>query len=266
MNKPIALVTGASRGIGHGLAKRLVKEGYEVFGTSRHPDTLPETEKLPGVKFLEMDLLKQDTIDKIISHFSKLDLLVNNAGYSQIGSVEEISFEHIQEIFDAILFSQIRIIKGFIPMMRNQQKGTIVNITSMGGTNPMPFSAIYGAAKAGFDKLSQGLRHELVAFNIKVIAIAPLYANTAIIQNQDYREDSPYRDNIENAKQSRRSQLNTSADPTLIAEQIVKILKKKNPRYHYTVGTNAKLMGFLMRHLPQKMVENIIRKRFGLNK
>jgi len=212
-----------------------------------------------------MDLLKSDTIDKIISQFTSIDLLVNNAGFSQVGSVEEISYEHIQEIFDAILFSQIRIIKGFIPLMREQRSGTILNITSMGGTNPMPFSAMYGAAKAGFDKISQGLRHELAPFNIKVMAIAPLYANTTIVQNQDYREDSPYKKLIENAKQSRRRQLNSSADPKLIARQILKIIEKKNPKCHHTVGTNAKLMGFLMRHLPQKMVENIIRKRFGIN-
>ncbi len=264
MSKPVALVTGASRGIGHALAKALLKEGYEVYGTSRHPDTLPENEKIPGVKFLVMDLLKPDTIDDVISQFTSIDLLVNNAGYSQIGSVEEISFEHIQEIFDAILFSQIRLIKGFIPIMRKQKSGTILNVTSMGGTNPMPFSTMYGAAKAGFDKVSQGLRHELMPFNIKVVAIAPLYANTAIIQNQDYNEDSPYRIYIENAKKSRRNQLDSSADPKLIATQILKILKKKDPKAHYTVGSNAKIMGFLMRHLPQKLVERMIRKRFGL--
>lgn len=264
MKKQIALVTGASRGIGHEIAKSLLQHDYEVYGTSRHPDTLTEEEKIPGVTFLKMDLLKPDSIDHVISQFNSLDLLVNNAGYSQVGSVEEIRFERIQEIFDAILFSQIRIMKGFIPMMRKQQSGCIVNITSMGGTNPMPFSAFYGAAKAGFDKVTQGLRHELAPFNIRVMAIAPLYANTAITQNQDYQENSPYKKYIENVKKSRRSQLKSSADPKLIAAQIMKILKKKNPIPHYTVGANAKWMGFLMRHLPQKLVEKLIRKRFGL--
>jgi short-subunit dehydrogenase len=264
MAKPIALVTGASRGIGHELAKALVNENYEVFGTSRHPETLPDFEKIPNVKFLLMDLLNPDTIEKVISQFNTIDLLINNAGYSQIGSVEEISFEKIEEIFDVNLFGQMRLIKGFLPIMRKQRSGTILNITSMAGTNPMPFSTVYAAAKAGFNKISQGLRHELAPFNIKVIAIAPLYANTAIVQNQDYKENSPYIENINRAKQSRRNQLNTSSDPKLIASQIMNILQKKHPKWHYTVGKNAWLMGFMLRHFPQKFVERSIQKRFGV--
>jgi len=216
------------------------------------------------VEILPMDLLKTETIDTIISRFDSLDLLVNNAGYSQIGSIEEISFERIQEIFDANLFSQIRLIKGFIPLMRRQQKGTIVNVTSMAALNPMPFSTIYAASKAAFDKITQGLRHELANFNIKVISIAPLYANTAITQNQDYFDDSPYKIYIEQAKQNRRRQLNASVHPKVIADQVMKIIDKKHPKFHYTTGKNAVLMGFLMRYLPQKTLENLIRKKFGL--
>ena len=130
MKKQIALVTGASRGIGHEIAKSLLQHGYEVYGTSRHPDTLSEEEKIQGVKFLSLDLLKPETIDKVVSQFDSLDLLVNNAGFSQFGTVEEISMDSIQQIFAANLFSQIRLIKGFIPKMRKQRSGTIVNITS----------------------------------------------------------------------------------------------------------------------------------------
>ncbi|MBN2156158.1 MAG: SDR family oxidoreductase [Candidatus Lokiarchaeota archaeon] len=265
MYKPKALVTGASRGIGHEIAKSLVQEGYEVFGTSRHPDSLSETNKIPGVNFLKMDLLLPKTIDAVIAQLGSLDLLINNAGYSQIGSVEEITFDRIQEIFDANLFSQIRLIKGFIPKMREKQQGVIINITSMAGTNPMPFSTIYAASKAAFDKFTQGLRNELAKYHIMVIAIAPLYANTSITQNLDYNKDSPYRVEIEKARASRRRQLTNSVHPKVIAKQVMKILKLKHPKYHYTTGKNAKLMGFFMRYMPQKFIEKMIRKRFELN-
>lgn len=265
MKKPIALVTGASRGIGHEIAKALVGEGYEVYGTSRHPDTLSEEERIPGVEFLSLDLLKPETIDSVISDFDSLDLLVNNAGFSQFGTVEEISMDSIQQIFAANLFSQIRLIKGFIPKMRKQRSGTIVNITSMAGSNPVPFSSIYGAVKGAFNKFSQGLRHELAKYNINVFAVAPLFANTAIVQTQDYNEDSPYIEDIMKVKQSRIEQMKKSVHPKIMAKQLMRILKKKNPKYHYTVGKNAKLMEFLMHHMPQKVIEKIYRKKFWLD-
>ena len=104
MAKPIALVTGASRGIGHEIAKSLLKDGYDVYGTSRHADKLSEEEKISGVSFLELDLLKPESIDTVISQFDSLDLLVNNAGFSQFGTVEEISMDSIEEIFTANFF------------------------------------------------------------------------------------------------------------------------------------------------------------------
>ncbi len=265
MKKPNALVTGASRGIGHEIAKSLLTTGYEVFGTSRHPDTLSEDEKIPGVSFLELDLLKTESVDNLISKFNSLDLLVNNAGFSQFGTVEEISMDSIQKIFDANLFSQIRLIKGFIPIMRNQRSGTIVNITSMAGSNPVPFSSIYGAAKGAFNKFSQGLRHELAKYNINVFAVAPLFAKTTIFQTQDYSGDSPYIEDIMKAKESRIQQMKKSVHPSLMAKQLMRILKIKKPKYHYTVGKNAKLMGFLMHHMPQRVIEKIYRKKFWLD-
>jgi short-subunit dehydrogenase len=265
MKKQIALVTGASRGIGHEIAKALVREGYEVYGTSRHPDTLSEDEKIPGVKFLYLDLLKPETIDRVVTQFDSLDLLVNNAGFSQFGTVEEISMDSIQQIFAANLFSQIRLIKGFIPNMRKERSGTIVNISSMAGSNPVPFSSIYGAVKGALNKFSQGLRHELAKYNVKVFAVAPLFAKTSIFQTQDYDENSPYIEDILKAKQSRIEQMKKSVHPKMMAKQLMGILKKKNPKYHYTVGKNAKLMGFLLHHMPQKVIEKICRKKFWLD-
>jgi short-subunit dehydrogenase len=258
------LVTGASRGIGHEIAKKLVTEGYEVIGTSRHPNSLTDEEKIPGVRFTELDLLKPESVDTLISQFDTIDLLVNNAGFSQIGALEETPWDKINELYTADFFSQIRLIKGFIPIMRNQRSGTLVNITSLAGTNSNPYGTIYASCKAAFDRLSQGLRYELGKFNIKVISIAPLWVQTQIPQEKVFSDNSPYLENINRVKAKRDDTIKKAILPTAIACQLIKILRKRNPGAHYFVGRNRYIYTVLLKHLPQKWLERIVKNKFKL--
>ena len=262
MTKNIALITGASRGLGLALAKALHKEGYSIYGTSRNPS---EHAHLEFITFLELDLKDLASIDRLAESLPDVDVLVNNAGYSQIGSVEEIPIENLKNIFDINLLHQIYLTQKFIPGMRMRKKGIIVNITSMAGTVPVPFSTIYASVKGGFDAFSKGLRNELSAYGIKVIAVAPFQMHTTIPQSKDYIESSPYTDNIKKAKRFRDLVLDQAEEPEYIARQVIGIIRKNNPAPHNPVGKGARRKTWLIWLLPQKMVERIVRRRFGLD-
>lgn len=262
--KPIALVTGASRGMGRAFTKKLVENGYDVYGTSRKPEGLLENEKIPGVTYLQLDLTDEKSISTLISKFSDISLLINNAGMSQVGVIEETPMDSVRHLFELNLFGQIQLIKGFIPVMRKKEEGIIINITSMAGKSPVPFSPIYAATKSAYNAFTQGIRHELGLFNIKVVAVAPFQVDTTIPQKKDYGEAEAYQEILKRAKTARDSQLAHSVSPEYVAEQVWKIINKKNPGPFYPVGEKAWLLAFLIKHMPAKMVENSMKKRFKL--
>jgi short-subunit dehydrogenase len=261
MGKKRALITGASRGLGLALAKKLLSEGYEVFGTSRNISHCP---KIDNLNYLCFDLNDPNSANIIFEELPEIDLIISNAGESQIGSIEETTSDRIREIFEVNVFNQITLVQKYIPGMRERKNGTIINITSMAGTTPVPHSSMYASAKAAMDAFSKGLRHELKPYGIKVIAVAPFQMQTSLPQTKDYRENSPYLDAILLVKKNRDLLLSQAFSPDEIANQIISIIHQKNPPAHVSVGKRSIVKEFLVRHLPKKMVENIVRKKFGL--
>lgn len=262
MKKPVALVTGATRGLGLALSKALNEDGYDVYGTSRSPEKYDE---FNFMKLLRLDLDDTKTIDELFNRLSHVDLLINSAGYSQIGTVEEASLESIKELFDVNLFHQIYLTQKYIPGMRERKKGTIINITSMAGSAPVPYSTIYAAVKSAFDAFSKGLRNELSQFGIRVVAVAPFQMNTTIPQTRLYEENSPYLEALTKAKAARDRALANAEDPDYIAKQVIGILHTKNPRPHIAVGKGAWRKEWLIKYLPNKNVERKVKRRFDLD-
>src|SRR5579859_6046892 len=160
MERGIALVTGASSGIGLATAKALRRDGYRVFGTSRKaaPDTAG------GIAMLICDVTNdasvQSAVDEVISRAGRIDLLVNNAGLGLVGGAEESSAAQVQALFDVNLFGVIRMINAVLPSMRRRGKGRIINIGSILGVIPAPYSAHYSAAKHAIEGYSESLDHE----------------------------------------------------------------------------------------------------------
>lgn len=262
MNKPVALVTGATRGLGFALAKALHAEGYTVYGTSRNPE---EHKDLSFMHLLHLDLGDIKSIDELHEQLPEVDLLINSAGYSQIGTVEEASLESIKELFDVNFFNQIYLTQKYIPGMRERRKGKIINITSMAGSAPVPYSTIYASVKSAFDAFSKGLRNELSQFGITVVAVAPFQMNTTIPQTRHYSEESPYKNALLKAKAARDRFLANAEDPDYIAQQVVKILKQSNPRPHIAVGKGAWRKEWLIKFLSNKNVEKKVKRRFDLD-
>lgn len=262
MNKPNALVTGATKGLGLAISRMLVQNGYNVYGTSRTPEKYKNDFKF---HLLQLDLSDRKSIDSLVAELPEIDLLVNNAGYGHIGTVEETKIDRIEELFNVNLINQIYLTQKYIPQMRRKQNGTVINITSMAGSVPVPYSTLYASVKSAFDGFSKGLRNELSQFGITVIAIAPFQMNTGIPQEIGYQTESPYQPHIDKAKAARDKALANAEDPEYIADQINYILKTQTPRTHIAVGKGAWRKEWLIKFLPYKWVEKIAKNRFDLD-
>lgn len=173
-----ALVTGASSGIGRETAIRLAEKGYHVIGAARRMDRLEElAQQFERIRPMQVDLSDPKDTEQFCGKLSELEkpisVLVNNAGYSIRGALEDVSMEAARRIFEVNLFSLIRVTQSCLPGMRRQRNGTIVNLSSLVGKLTFPMSAIYAATKYAVEAISDGLRMDLRPFGIRVIAIRP---------------------------------------------------------------------------------------------
>src|SRR4029077_2294653 len=146
--RPVAIVTGASGGIGESTARALHAAGYRVFGTYRRP---PAT-RSSGIEYLACDVTSDQSVEaavgEVLSQTGRIDLLVNNAGVGLVAGAEESSLEQAKSLFDVNLFGLVRMTKAVLPTMRRKRAGRIVNISSVMGLIPAPFMALYTPWKA----------------------------------------------------------------------------------------------------------------------
>src|SRR5438093_1435027 len=184
MKSRVALVTGASSGIGEATAERLAAAGYTVFGTSRRAAPA-------GARSFEMltldvtsDASVEAAVDEVMRRAGRIDVLVNNAGFGVApAGAEESSIEQAQSIFDTNFFGIVRMTRAVLPHMRKQGAGRIINIGSVLGLLPMPYGALYAATKHAIEGYSESLDHELRTRGIRVSVIAPAYPNTPFDAN-----------------------------------------------------------------------------------
>ena len=176
--KETALVTGASSGIGKETAIQLAKNGYQVIATARRKDRLIElAEKFKNITPTQVDLSQPADTEEFCNFIkdlpSPVSVLINNAGYSIRGVLEDVSFEAIRRIFQVNLFALIRVTQACLPGMRTLRKGTIVNLSSIAGKFAFPGSGVYAATKYAVEGITDALRLELAPFGIRVVAIRP---------------------------------------------------------------------------------------------
>ncbi|NOJ28821.1 MAG: short-chain dehydrogenase/reductase [Nitrososphaeraceae archaeon] len=188
----IAVVTGSSTGIGFETSLLLARNGFYTYATmrdttkSKNFEKIVVNENLP-LEVLYLDVDKSDSvkkaINKILEKNGKIDVLINNAGYGLFGALEDMSIEGIKEQFETNLFGTIRTIKEVLPIMRNQKKGIIVNISSMSGIVGIPATSIYVSTKYALEGLSESMSYELEQYGIKVILIEPGVIKTNFVSN-----------------------------------------------------------------------------------
>ena len=176
--KQTALVTGASSGMGRETAIRLAEKGFQVIAAARRIDRLTElAEQFQNITPMQVDLSQSEDTEVFCDYISTLPMpvsvLINNAGYSIRGALEDVPMEAIKRIFEVNLFALIRITQACLPGMRNLRKGTIVNLSSIAGKFAFPGSGVYAATKYAVEGITDALRMELAPFGIRVVAIRP---------------------------------------------------------------------------------------------
>ena len=188
---PVALVTGASSGIGRAAALALVDAGFAVVGTSR---TAANARPLAGVTFLDLDVAGDESVralvEEVIARFGRIDVLVNNAGVGAVGAGEESSIDQAKEVFDINVFGLMRMTNAVLPRMRAQGSGRVVNVSSVLGLIPAPFMAVYAATKHAVEGYSESVDHELREHGVRMLLIEPAYTSTGF-EASSLAPDSP---------------------------------------------------------------------------
>ena len=263
----VALVTGAAGGIGRASALALLQAGFEVFGTSRRVDA---GEVRDGIHMLPCDVTQDDSVQRtvaaVLGMTGSIDVLVNNAGRSLIGAAEESSIEQAQGLFDVNLFSIVRTTREVLPVMRKQGHGRIVNISSVLGFLPGPYTALYTATKHAVEGYSESLDHELRTLGIRVSLVAPAFTRTALEENGD-KPDRMLRlyDAGRDAANTTWKRGIAAGDPVgLVADKVVLAATEAEPSIRYTPGKTAGRFRMMRRFVPEKMFDKSFRKQMGV--
>jgi short-subunit dehydrogenase len=263
-----AIVTGASRGIGSAIARGLAGAGFQVIGTSRDPSAIPPDIRIEGVSYLPLDLRDARSIEAFAAEATAaggdVDVLVNNAGASQIGALEEVPLERMRSLFEANLFGSLRLTQLLLPSMRARRAGTIINIASFAGVSPVPFLAVYAASKSAVIAMSRGLRAEVAPWGIRVAVVAPFDIRTSIPLEVLSPYSSPYGAALRGVREVRDRFLAEAPDPRIVADKVASIVAVRSPRFFHPVGRGAWLTALLVRLLPDSVVAAAVGKRFGL--
>ena len=262
----VALVTGASAGIGEATARALRTAGYRVFGTYRKT---PER-RIDGVEYLHCDVTSDESVAAAVAAVLKaaqrIDLLVNNAGIGLVAGAEESSVEQAKALFDVNVFGAIRMAQAALPAMRRQRAGRIVNLSSVLGVIPSPFSALYASTKHAMEGYFESLDHEVRAFGIRAVLVEPAYTRTAFEGNllhADRRLDD-YASARQRAEAHLRTVMQTADTPETVAAVVVRAARDENPQLRYTAGSVAKRVSLLRRFVPASAFDKSLRKQLGL--
>ncbi|MBC7764322.1 SDR family NAD(P)-dependent oxidoreductase [Microbacteriaceae bacterium] len=265
MPQLVALVTGASSGIGRATAMALAKDGYKVYAAARRTEQMKNVhEHIMPLKLDVTDTLSIDAcVEAIIDHEGRIDVLVNNAGYGSYGSVEEVGSSEARHQFDVNVFGLAEMTQKVLPHMRAQASGTIINISSIGGKIAMPFGGWYHASKYAVEALSDSLRLELKPFGINVIIIEPGGIKTewnsiATDSLLNVSDSGPYKKAATKAHASLRVD-DKSPGPEVIGSLIVKALHSRNPRPRYHAGYLSSIVVY-RRFIPDRIFDAILKR------
>lgn len=266
IHRGTALVTGASTGIGLATAQALQNAGYRVFGTSRRAGVRGPD----GVTMLTCDVTDDASVTKLVADVVKqsgqLDVLVNNAGGGLFAAAEESSILQAQALFDVNFFGVVRMTNAVLPVMRRQNKGRIINISSILGLIPAPYSAHYSATKHAVEGYSESLDHEVRSLGIRVVLVEPAFTKTSFEENVT-KPDAPldiYSSSRGLVEAAVRDGLQSGNDPAVVGAIVVKAATATLPRLRYTAGGAAGRIRLLRRIVPETAFDKSVRKQMGL--
>ncbi len=272
LNKKVALVTGASSGLGKHFAKSLLLEGITVYAAARRVEQMDDLKKLGAIP-LKMDITKEEdvmaAVKTIQMQSSGVDILINNAGFGMYGAMEDTTIEDARYQFEVNLFGTARLTQLLLPSMRAKRAGKIINISSMGGKVYTPLGSWYHATKHALEGWSDCLRIELSQFNINVVVIEPgaiktEFANVMVEPMLERSGSGPYA-NIANslAKVTNDSMNGGASDPQVITNLILKAIRARKPKTRYVAGQYAKPMMFIRKWFGDRVYDKMIMSTFN---
>lgn len=261
----VILISGCSSGIGRATALEAARRGHRVFASARDPSSLQslQAEARGPIGALSLDVRDRAScaaaVRTVLAGAGRLDALVNNAGFAQYGSVEDVSLERWQAQFDINVFGTLRLTQAALPAMRQARSGTIVNVSSVGGKVSIPFASPYCSSKHALEAISDALRVEVSPFAIRVVVIEPGTITTKF-EERARREaepflkgSGPYSDFYAGAERAmdvdmRRGEL----PPQAVARVIVDAIESERPATRYPITLLARLLIPLRRLLPDR--------------
>jgi short-subunit dehydrogenase len=261
--KRVALVTGASTGIGRAAASALVAAGFDVVGTSRDAS---KANPVAGVTFINLDVTSDTSVSAAIASVhathGRLDVLVNNAGIGSAGAAEESSVEQAQQLFDINVFGVMRLTNAVLPTMRAQGQGRIINLSSIVGIMPQPYMAVYSATKYAIEGYSESLDHELREFGVRVSVVEPAWTNTTFDANS-VRPDQPlpvYANRRQVFEEYMAGAVRDGDAPETVAKAIVAAATDARPKVRYAGSSRTASVATMRRFVPARMFEQQLRK------
>lgn len=266
--RPVALVTGASSGIGFEIAKHLKAHGFNVYAGARHVAQMNDLDDR-GIHTMYLDVTDPASIRAVVQQIDedsgRLDVLVNNAGYGLFGALEDVPLEKAKAQFDVNVFGLSEMTKAVLPLMRAQHAGRVINITSTAGKAATPLGGWYGASKFAVEGLSDNLRLELAPFGIDVVVIEPgatksNWAATAGEQLASVAQDGPYEQLSAEAAAFLKTIAVFASDTALIARAVTQAATARRPKTRYVPGVMAKAEVFGRWLLPDRVVDASIRQ------
>jgi short-subunit dehydrogenase len=259
-------LTGASSGIGLAIAKLLIAEGHEVWGTSRNLERIP---KLPGLHPVRLDLADRHSIeqafDSTLAEAGYLDALINNAGAGHFGPAEHLPLETITSQFQILVFGQIQLMQLALRHMRSREEGLIINVTSLASRLPVPFMAAYNSAKAALASFTMSIQLEFAHRRVHIVDLQPGDIRT------EFNQSVILSDNVDDAKIAKtwevvERNMKNAPGPELVAQQVLTLIDAVEPSPRVTVGNvfESKIAPLIFRFLPQRIRIWGLKRYYGI--
>ncbi|MEZ3116134.1 SDR family oxidoreductase [Halobaculum sp. MBLA0147] len=246
------LVTGSSSGIGRATVERFLEEDWTVYATARDPDDLDEFRGRDGCRVDQLDVTVDEHVDRVVERMidetGRVDCLVNNAGYGQLGPVEDVPTEAVRDQYEVNVFGPHRLTRAVLPEMRRREDGTVIDVTSVAARLPFPGGGVYSGTKAALSAQDQALRAEVSGYGVDVVEVEPGPVETNFTDRAEAEMDGVDRSDAYEGVYRLFEDYGAvggdgplSVPPTAVADQIVAAASSTDPAPRYPVGPVARL-------------------------
>lgn len=261
------IITGCSTGLGLNMAKEFLKKGYRVYATSRDINSLTELKEL-GAETFQVDLESNKDIDSFVEKIDSVDMVINNAGYAQVGPLLQLSDKCIKDQFQINLFAPLYLIKRLVPKLLKRKRPVVINIGSISGVMATPFAGAYCSSKAGINIYTDVLRMELSPLGIRVVKVLPGIFKSSFGDNAESHianDSCYYYKNLSSTllKRAQASQKFSSKNE-VVAKKIVSRINRRFVPSTLFVAKGAILGYFTGNYIPNLIKDFIFKKNFNL--